>query len=286
MSEELIWIAPNGVQTSLMDEDTFQVLWGVDGRFMPPVDLVEDLIPEESGSVLRQVRFGPREVGLPLDVRATSEQGLRALLRSLLTLFNPTRGDGVLRSIGPAGDIRDLNCRYRAGMELRESQGESGETWQRAMVVFRAFDPFWYDANDIRLDFGTVATPFFPFLPMRLSGSSVISDFSIFNTGDESAWPVWTISGPGSDPVFRNTTTGKSLSLVTTLAVGDVVVIDTRPRRKTIIKNGVTNLYPTLNPAGSLWPIGVGNNDISLTMTGTTAASKIEVAYKRRFLGV
>jgi phage-related protein len=284
VSDVMYWIDPDGVVTNLTDSGTFEVLWGVEGRFMPPVKFVEDEVPEKAGTVLRYAQFGPREVVLPIEVVGTDEETLRTLLRSTLGLFNPKRGDGTLRVVGPDGAARELVCRYRSGMEMRESLQEAGRTWQRAGVVLKAFDPYWYDENETVEAFGTTTAEFFPF-PFTLAVSTIFETFEVQNTGDVESWPVWTITGPGEDPVFTNVTTGESLTLTTTLADGDEVVIDTRPRRKTITKNGTTNLYSALDPAGSLWPLVQGTNEITLDMGGATPDSQIAVSFKRAYLG-
>ena len=267
---------------------------GVEGRFMPPVSFIEDEVPEQPGSRLRVVRIGPREVAVPVWFRGTSASDLRAELRRWLGRLNPSKGTGRLRNTAPDGVVRDLYCVYAGGMELVEDDDTAGVVWQKAMVIFRGHDPYWYDSASTVATYTIGVSPatFFPIFPMRLSSSDVFADATINNTGDVEAWPVVTITGPGSDPVLRNLTTGEVTQFSgLTLAGGEMLTIDTRPNNavfpagKTVKKGDGTNLFPYLTDASSLWPLAEGSNSVRLELSSATSSSSVTLSYQRRFLG-
>ena len=261
MADTVSWIDPAGAETVLTNQAQVKHLKGQDNRYMPPVAYVEEEVPFQHGSRLREVRFRPRETAQPILVEGTSPALVRAKLRSLLSALNPVRGDGRLKVVSHDGTARELVCRYSGGMEVEERKGTKGRLWQAAVPVFHASDPFWYDVayTTVSLGVGTTA---------------------VNNTGDVDAWPEWTINGPFSSVTITNNTTGKTIALTVSVASGETVTIDTRPGRKTVKRNDGTNLYPYLSAASFLWPLIPGSNSVVI------AGVAITLNYKRRWLTI
>lgn len=285
-ADELItYIDPDGNETPLY-QGGIRTLGGVKGRFMPPVDLGEDFVPQQAGSRFDEAFVRPRDVDVPLLVTGASAAALRLRLRDLVTAVDPDLGVGILRVDAPDGARRELNCMYRAGLELDERGTAGGETWQKMVAIFHAFDPYWYDTASVVSTYtlGGPAPSFFPFFPMMLGASEVFSDATVTNDGDATAWPVWTITGPCTNLVLRNLTTGKELSLEVTLDDGETVVIDTRPDYKTVTHSDGSNLYGLLGSGSSMWLLAKGSNAIRIEMTGATEDSAVQLSYRRRYL--
>lgn len=280
MPETTVWVDPDGGSTTL------DVDWDTSGRFMPPPAWEEDGVPGQPGLRLRAVRHRDREFALPLWIDAASEAALRTAIRDLVAKMDPTRGDGKIRVTSPVGDQREITCRVSAGLDLAERLGStSGPTVQRAVVVFRAHDPYWTDTSDIIDTYttGQVAT-FFPFFPLRLTSSEIFAAATVNNSGDVETWPRWQITGPGSAFALRNLTTGKLLQLTEGLGGGETATIDTRPGAKTVVKNDGTNLFPGLSADTSLWPLARGSNSLQIEMPGATSASEVRLTWRRRYL--
>lgn len=284
MADKLYWIDANGTEQPLSDNN-FKVLSGMNGRFMPPVSIVEEEVPFQAGTRKRNVKIGARDVDIPLFIQAESEIELRQLMRRVMQMINPFK-EGKLKSIAADGSQRELHCQYIAGMEGAEDRDSKGFWWQKAVLIFRAFDPFWYDSNTIVQTFtsGQPST-FFPFFPLRLSSSSVFADISINNTGDVEAFPECIIKGIGENIILRNLTTGEVTNIETSLGVGESITIDTRPFYKTVKKNDGTNLYHTLTDDSSLWSLQQGINNIRIEMSNTNAESSVQLSYRKRYWG-
>jgi phage-related protein len=125
-----------------------------------------------------------------------------------------------------------------------------------------------------------------PFLGPHISSSGIASSFSVFNSGDVEAWPIWTITGPGNTITLTNTTTGKALVLSITLTGGQVLTIDTRPGHKTVTREDGSNQFATVSSTSSLWELVTGNNAVTLAISETTTASGLQLQYKQRYFGV
>lgn len=287
MSDLWEWIDGDGTVHTLTQAGVAKVLKGIEGDGMPPVTFVEDEVAFQPGTRLRTVKTGARTVSLPMAFLASTAAELQAQLRAWLLALNADRGDGQLRYTGPDGVARVLACRYSDGMGLVKDADTRMPTWQKATVMFRAFDPYWYDAADVTIGFTAEDAPsFFPFFPMVLGAASVFSGLTATNDGDVDAWPVWTISGPADSVTLRNLTTGKVLTLDRALSSGDVVEVDTRPGEKSVTLAATGgNLYGDLSSGSSLWPMQRGANQVRIEMDGTTGDSAVALAYRRRYLG-
>lgn len=281
------WISPDGTVLTL------DVDWNAKGRFMPPPAFQEDLVPGQPGSILRLAVNTPRDFTLRLVFTAATEAALRDVLRSTMYAMHPIRGDGIIRVTAPGGDVREIVCRYKAGLEGDEAVDTSGPSMQLFDVTFHAFDPYWRDVSDISQTFTIGAGPtFFPWWPIRLTSSQIAVDTTIANDGDVDAWPLWNLLGPGGSIKLSNLTTGRfMIFLLTVLGSGESMSIDTRPTNqsstgKTIYRQDGKNLFYDLDPMSALWPLVPGPNAVRLEMTGSTGASSLQLNWRRKWLVV
>lgn len=284
--DTLAWVAADGTVETLTGGAQHEVPAGVRGRGMPPISLISEAVPSQPGEQYRDARYGVREVDVPIILRATSQVAMQAELRRLARLLDPTQGDGKLRVTAVDGAQRELTCRYAGGFERDESKGPAGPAFQKAVWIFRAFDPFWYDVTT-NVESWTTGTPatFFPFFPLRLSGSAVFADTTITNDGDVESWPIWTITGPGTAPILRNLTTDSVIDLTPlSLAAGETVQIDTTPGVKTVQRDDGTNEYGSMTADSDLWSLERGVNAIRLEMSTPTTDSEFQLSYRRRYL--
>lgn len=283
-NETIIWVDANGTEHILTDQEDISVTIGPSGRYMPPIEYSEEETPYQPGSKPKQVKVKAREMDFPVEINGQTQMDIKNKLRSLLKMFNPLKGDGTIKCISPDGSTREIKCRYKGGLEI----SESGQIWQKFVLVLKAFDPYWYDSNTIVQTFktGQPAT-FFPIFPLRLSSSTVFADTSIDNIGDVEAWPEWIITGPGEGIVLRNLTTGEAIRFThddAKLGVGESLVINTKPFVKTVEKNS-KNIFHTMSDDSSLWSLQDGVNSIRLEMSNATEASSIQLSYRPRYWG-
>lgn len=285
MSKQISWVTADGVEYPLNKENKVRLLKGMKGFSMPTFSYSEEEVPFQAGSRLRDVRTKARDMDLPLKIECDTEIELESKIREFLRVFNPTKSDGTFKSIASDGSQREIKCRYISGFEMDESHGVRGETWQKAVGVFRAFDPHWYDSQTIVETFRLNESPglFFPILPLRLVSSTVFADISINNTGDVETFPEWIITGPGENIVISNLTTGEQTKLELKLESWESLTINTVS--KTITKNDGTNLFYTMTDDSSLWSLKEGENSIRLEMSIATEDSSVQLSYRPRYWG-
>jgi hypothetical protein len=302
------WIQPNGGTWALSgiqdtgDVSGFGVLDAVRGLDLPPYELVTDAIPLQPGQRLRAVKTNPRTVDLPIHIRATSTTLLQSMIRSLRWAFEPTAGDGTLQITAPDGVARNLNCRYQGGWLGDLSSDHYGVTWQDILVTLYACDPYFYAIGPIVTNFaiGSLVTTFLTtpagntadkFLPLQLTGSTVLGIVPITNLGDVLAWPVWTVTGPATNVILTNFLpdgTSRTLEVdpSTPLTTGQIMVIDTRPGHKTVIGPGGVNMFGDMNATSVIWSLQPGTNTVRVSVTGATVATQVRLEYTPAYLGL
>lgn len=272
--ETVTFIDPDGDEYVLTSGEDHDTLEGISGRGMPPIRLSEDVVPLQPGARLRDVQHGVRDVAVPVVFTAETLTEVRAILRGVMRTFDPTRGDGTLRVTTPDGVERELTCRYQGGFEIVEGPPARGispaQAAQAGLLVFRAFDPYWYNTTPFEATYtsGGAEGQFFP-IPNPTTGSFItLVGSTVFTTVtitlgtdlDAASWPVWTITGPGDNLALRNLTTGQTMEFTNagglSLATGDVATLDLRPGVKTLELADGTNLYPYLTNASVLWALG------------------------------
>ena len=266
-----------GSEIRLDGTDAFDLLMGVDGRLAPPLNLDSDPAVGRQGNVLRRARVSERDVELPIDVIAGD---VRDKIRELFSALNPLRGDARLRVEYDDGQTRDLVGRV-ASIEAVEDEGSSHGGYQRMMVVFRAFDPYWRGDEVVR-DYQVSAPDFFTAtdgFPLQLAGATIIATVSEDNEGDADAWPVWTIRGPGVPRIEGNGAVIEFDDL--TLGEGEVLEIDTEPGVKTVTLDGAS-VYDQLTLESSLFALSPGVNTLDIDLDEGTADSLVRLRYRPR----
>jgi|GEM_PF-1393276 len=302
------WITITNINGDVLDLDdrvSLTLESDAKGTVMSPFDISTENLTEDL-TRFQTVRAGKRTVEVPLLIKAATPAAMEAEIDTIVSLLNPKHGDLTLTVTREDGGQRYLKCRYLSGLEGDYGEDAYGVNWQRFTLNLQATDPYWYASTPTTKTY--VCEPagrFFPaesdtsgtFFPMHLSASAVVVTETIENDGDGNAWPIWTITGPGSELVMRNEYAGynqelekwetirKTLSLNVDLNEGDVIKIDTRPGRKTIILNNETDLFAKISETSALWPLVEGDNYIQIELNETESdVSSISLDYTKNYL--
>jgi phage-related protein len=254
---------------------------------MPAIEHQELGNPGLPGSFIYQSLHTPHEFTLPCWFYGNTDLDLRAQLRNIVYQMSPDRGTGRIRIQSPIGDQREIWCRYSDGLNLDESPGNAGITSQKAAILFRAFDPYYYDVNPSSQTWTTVNAPvFFPIFPLRLTSTAVAVSATVTNLGDVPTFPVFQVTGPATNITLANQTTGFSMnfgSLV--LTAGQTLTVDTRPGAKTTTLQDGTNVFSYLSTTSALWQLVLGGNQVQLQAAGTDLThSSLTMTYWQRYL--
>jgi hypothetical protein len=108
-------------------------------------------------------------------------------------------------------------------------------------------------------------------------GASSGGTFQMNNTGAYNTFPYFTITGPVTNPVITNQTTGQQIKLNIALAASDVIGIDCQSG--TVTLNGTANRNNTVDITTQFFPLTPGNNTIAYGSSDSTAVASQLTGY-------
>ena len=261
-------------------------LYGATGLGVAPVSIEKSDRLAGDGSVVRGVRYGDREVFIPVLLQQPSMAALNAAREDLYRLLAPSPGDpaGSLVEVtveDPTSDrVRTVRGIYREGLEGDFGDGFHG-VWQTLGLVFDCADPWWLGRErTVSLQVGGTGKPFLSdtvdFFPVILSPSAVAGEFTVQVDGDAEVFPVWEITGPGEDLVIESEQ-GR-IEVDGEFPAGEVFRIDAGAGRLS------PDRWDDLSLESRLFPLRRGTNHISASMVGSTADSMIRLVWRERWL--
>lgn len=254
-----------------------------------------DESPMVAGAFHRGVRALPKELFLPIVIRDTDRDACLAKRRALVKALSPVRGDGVcvIASAYPDGSVRRINARYVDGFEAGEQgPGEWGVTVYKYGLRFMADDPYFYGdeisetyslAPQTRTELPIPGTDtFFEVVssPLLAAGST------IDNQGDVDAYPIWEFTGPFTQIVATNVTSGQTFTISHTAAsTADTLSLVTEPGESYLVDEAGANQWNSLVAGYQLWPLVSGINTVNITLTAPTTDSKAILRYRPLYEG-
>nr|WP_246422087.1 phage tail domain-containing protein [Nocardiopsis mwathae] len=239
------------------------------------------------GDQVAGVRALPREVFLPIRVHGESRRDIidrrRALARDLDPFPAHGGGAGTITVTEFDGTRRRITAHYEGGAEGDMGRDHEGLTWATLGLKFRCEQPYW-ELDPVELiyrgptgDDGT----WLPILPVRVRDSTAIGPgMPIRIEGGVRTWPVWELKGPlGPGVRLANRTTGKWLEIDRAIGEGETLVIDTRPRRKSVRLDGANAYRYLTQPGSTLWPLRPGDNTIDAETGQMSDNSRLVLRY-------
>lgn len=147
-------------------------------------------------------------------------------------------------------------------------------------------DPLFYDnsAGELLATVGKVMDGGFdiPFdIPFNISAGGEPS--VVTNSGNETVYPIITISTLATNPKLINRATNEFMQVMTTVLEGDKLIIDMR--NKTITHNGL-NIYALQRDGSTFFGLVPGVNVMEIQSDIASENSKAEVRYQSGFLGI
>lgn len=281
------WTSPAGEVFQLSDiseERGYFTTYGIAGWGATPFEYVADAA-SRGGEIVRFVRSNPARITWPLHIWGSTHLEFVERFRQLRRAFLMTAHRGVpgwLTVRRQDGSARKIAAFYETGFE-----GEAGQMHISASPVLTLYCPdgAWVDLQETvvtRVYSGTPTNFFSPFL--SVSNSSVLGLTDLNNTGDLTAWPTWTVTGPMTSLVATNLTTNQTFTLTTTLTAGQTVTITTD--RPTVRDNADHNIIGSINwPTATLWGLIDGINSVNFAVTGAGSGTSIRLAYFPRYEG-
>jgi Phage tail protein len=224
-------------------------------------------------------------VGRPSSDRENDYYSLLdRVARAFYNRRNEAPAPGYIQVQRPDGSVRQIAVYTTSGLNTPEV-GISNHTVYS--FTLQTPDPYWQDLIPQQLVFSIgSAVGILPVLPVSLSGGAVIGNNNVINGGNAQAWPVWTITGPGT-PTMKNLTTNRQWSLNTSIPSGHVIQVVTKPGSQMAVDTtSGTNIWDQLvlgATLSNLWSLMAGMNQISISMVGSSLATSVGLSWTNRW---
>ncbi|HRF47003.1 MAG TPA: phage tail family protein [Anaerolineales bacterium] len=289
-------IVRNGVATDVSDA----VEWlrgGDDGFGLPDIEPLVEVGPNQDGSTDKGFRLKSRVINLALNgfpaARGAEYWDFR---ERWLKLVKPTDVRTVLR-VTAGSWVREIVVKTIGGSKLARKQGQGLVVSDGVQLM--AHDPTWYDPAGVALSFaggaGGTGTPVPLIVPMTVGASDVNVSVPHGYQGTWRAFPVVRITGPVTNAVVLNTTTGMKLDFTGyTIPAGEWIEVDCAYDKKTVVDQAGANQISRLTSDSDLVGFAFeadpeapdGINVIQVTGSAASAATKIDITYLNRYIGI
>lgn len=260
---------------------------GVEGipvmmQTMPLLDgtAVPNLYIPQPGTLIIGILVAPPASGAENDYYNLLDN----LVRAFINRRNELPAPGTLIIQRPNGTSRQITVYQTSG-------GNTPEVGLNDMTAYtftlQTPDPYWSDLVSQNMSFVIAGgvPGILPLLPIQLAGGTVMGNATITNNGSAIAWPTWVITGPGT-PTIQNLTTGRTWSLNTLIPGGNVVQVITKPGSQMVYNiTTATNIWDqlVLSSLRDLWGLVGGNNNVNVSMAGSTLASQVALSWTNRW---
>lgn len=226
------------------------------GSGTPEIRVSREMRSNQDGATATGMQYGARSLGWsghltsaddPLTAAAyLAERDALCLALNAQTM--PLEGSEMIFTL-ITGDTRRLRYARLTTSVLDFPAGEPSIVWNSYQVVFEAVWPFFEgtlheDTQPVSAAFGGAAIP--AAIPMALVGRTAATLYGSYaNAGNARAYPVFTITGPGTGFTVTNRTNGQSFYIDYTLTDGDTIVVDPFSRSVTLNDSTVLDTYFT-----------------------------------------
>jgi len=289
----MLTLIKNGIEYSL-DDGTLCYKLGDDGWGAAQVSRITERGPQQHGETDHGYRLQPRVANLILGVSGTSLSNLYAKRNDIIALFGPD--DSLILRWDDLD--RQIDVYFVGNLTMPSSEREG--FFQTVAVTLRAPDPTFYTPTRHLVSFGlgggggafTVPMP----VPHAVGASTLDETVGIEYDGSWLDYPVIRITGPITDPKITNVSTGDVLDFTgTTVSAGDWYEIDTRYGYKTVVDDASVNKIADLTEDSDLATFHIrmdssevpgGNNSIKVEGSAISTATKVELWYYERYLGI
>jgi hypothetical protein len=297
MAPDLRWQTGDGQVVPLDDTAGIKVLRGVTGLGVAPVEAAREERVGDDGAVSFRRRRGVRPFTIPIqiDTAVISFEAAAALFEPVLLPpvvagGAPRLQGGTLIATNGGGERSLEGVSYDTGMEdeWSDTAGGIGDwSWKQFRgLTLTADDPWWYGPlESITLNIAA-ETPIDDASTLIDDPNTPIdggSSTTVPVAGQADAYARFVIDGPFTTLILSGPN-GETNELAASLADGDQIVIDWTPSRRGPRLNGGRVSWSLLTASHQRFVLGRPSTVVSVSATGTTANSNVDLLWRNRYL--
>lgn len=252
-----------------------------------PVKHQTSKAPYQDGETLIDTSFEPANPILEFGIKGNNRQQIFDRRLVIQRHFNPKLGIGTLKWQQEDGTTYHLDC---VPTKPIFPSGD-GQSSSHQMVIIQLFapNPHWYDPTQVeRILVGFSGGWSYPW-SYPMSYGQVGTQIEVINTGTVETPVMIYLYGEVVNPTIKNLTTEEEISVIQTIADGEILIINTAFGEKAaIILSGgeYINAFEYVDPESVFWKLKSGSNILKYTCASEGENASCRVYYYNRFSGV
>jgi hypothetical protein len=265
------------------------------GLGMPPIQLYQEQGPLQHGATYIDYRLQPRDITLVIGATSSNFNEYMQKRRELLFALKPKSRLGMaLRLTFATGAVYQIDVVYVEGLEF-DGNDKSG-FYHRMAIVLRAHNPLWYNPQIVTFAVSGNISPHRAVptsIPLQIGNNGFEGRVNVFYGGTYDSFPIIKLFGPMDYFYIEQTDTQDYIELVTNIADGDIVTIDTNYGQKTILDQNGTSLIQyytgdltTFRILAKETRFNFTENTFDVQVGGATNDTKVFFQYYTRYIGV
>ena len=296
MSQVTVTIIRGGDSLVLTTSPYHLANW--DGWGLPPMHRLSSRGPMQHGQSDEGFRLDARAIALLVDIDADDVEDIYDRQAELMEYFKPSDTAIILRAEYPGGRTRQIDCYADQGITFATANWQG--YYQQVPVRLICDDPTWYDPAGEAVTFALGgaggSSGVVPYtVPYFVGGSTLDVAQALDYDGTWLTYPTMRITGPIRDCIITNAGTDEVLDFTgTTIGAGTYLDLDLRYGYKTVEDSAGANQIALLSTDSDLvtWHLAAdpevedGINSITVAGNGAGEATKVELAWYERFIGV
>lgn len=248
----------NGLVMNRRDWWDTYVITKIDGFDDPDVRDSRDQNPGDDGETSYDSFYGGRTITLSGFIRSWNLRKMRDMEVALKNAFADMREHPLYIRSGTT-DARQVYIKCKKYQKLVITEEQTNFKYERPFQIsLRASDPFFYSIVEHNMTMAEPATA-----------------YNALNIGNHSTKARFSLVGPATGMTVTNVTTGESLTVNSTIDLGDVWTIDTR--NNTMVDITGANMFQYLDVSADEISLAPGDNYLQFNCTGSSAATEVQV---------
>ena len=255
--------------------------------------------PFQDGDTDIDFRLNPRIINLPIVIPGINYEEMSSNRENLIQMFKPGNDTATLKQTIGENEVEWMQIKRSIDVKVTGATMDTNsiDFNVRAVIQLRADDPTWYNSTQNALQltytqFGT-PTPYPKPYPVPYGAASVNNQLVVVYTGTVVSSPIFQCIGPLSNLVIADGA-GRLISFTGTIPAASIWTVDLRYGRKTIVDQNSVNKFQYLSIESDIVNWGLypdptfdsGQNPISVSATGTTDVSVVNMFWYDRYVGI
>jgi hypothetical protein len=285
--EKITFINAKGETIEFSNVPPYTVV-SIQGTSAADVDHQAQKAPFQDGSTYIDSYLKERPIDIVFEILANNPVELFSLRRQATRILNPKLGPGLLvyEYYGGKNEIA-------AVPELPlfpDGNGNKGLEYQRGSCSFVAHNPYWNSIEEAEQSLTAWIGKFEFTFEFPVEFGERADRATILNGGDEKTPVIIKFTGPATNPIVTNETTGEWIKVNRILGDGDVLEVNTAFGNKTVeivSPDGTkTNVFNYIDLESEFFQLIPGENQLSFSSDDIDNVGRVLIKYKNRYLGV